>query len=141
MKLELAILAGAESKQFLVDFAKLLDRAEGIMGTKVIKDNDLAETAANLHVNDDFNEAAEPAQDADDDFGAPPPPKATKAKKPKGPTLDDVNDALLKKVNALGGGKANRDKCVNVLKKYWDVTSTNDLKDTDYAAVIEKMKV
>ncbi len=161
MKLELAIMAGAESKGWLVDLKTQLDRIEGMLGGKTIPEalgdtaeggdfGDTAEVAT-----DDFGTPAEgagsPAED--DPFSLPveepakPAPAAGKGVasgkgtgkpgRPKNPTQDDVNDACKAKAAALGKDGVKKVKAA--LKKNFGSESVTVIDPKQYAAVIALM--
>lgn len=162
MKLEMAIIAGPESKQFLVDFTKQLDRLENLSSTMrpvVPVGAASAEAEEETEESDDFAakpvaaktkkaaastsfEEAEPEEtpeeEAEEDFTAPPAKVAAKAKKL---TTDDVNDACKAKAKAAGGSKAGRDVVLAILKKSFNVQSVTELKAEQYAACVKAMKV
>lgn len=78
MKLELAILAGAESKAFLLDFKKQIDRLETL--TKSLPATSQATVA--IDVTDDEVDTLAAQTDADEDFA--PKKSAPKRAAPKG---------------------------------------------------------
>jgi hypothetical protein len=168
MKLELGIMAGAESKVWLADLTKQIDRLERLTGGKGLKavaadaeeksDDAPAETEGD---DDDFSPAvskavksaakttaasfddddapAETETDDDDaDFKAPPA-KAAKAAKPKKLTVDDVNDACMARAKA--GGKKGREEVLAILKKKFKTQSVSDLSEDQYAACVAAMAV
>lgn len=167
MKLELSVMAGPESKAFLVDFSKLLDRAEKLL-------NKTAGAATDDEEETDASEAD--AADEDEDFGKKPAPKkkaaafdeeeeddvtpaakkAAKkaaasfdeeeeedapapAKKAKKITLDDVNDACKARARSTGG-KEGRAEVLALLKKKFKTESVSELKPEQYAACVALME-
>lgn len=122
MKLEMAMMAGPESKAFLVGLTQQIDRLEMLVGkvgkvgeksattNKPSEDDDVEELAPSKKANakasafDDEEEyedkeekvppkkVAKPSFD-DEEEEEEAPKKAQKAKAPKAPTIDDVNDA------------------------------------------------
>jgi hypothetical protein len=159
MKLELAILAGAESKKFLADFKKQIDRLEELAG-KVGPSDDAEE-------GDEFEEAApkkkraaakKKAAAADDDFAEDegeefeggddfeeeaPKKKAAKKKvakktgaRKKKTSVNAVNDAC----KSLAATCGDRKVVLGILKKDFGVTSVTELEPTQYDEVIQAMK-
>lgn len=167
MKLELGIMAGAESKVWLADLTKQIDRLERLTGGKGLKsaetedasdeDDDAdfgksvkaaaKKTAASFDEDDDGPQGSgnvdagnEPDNSVDDDadFMAPPA-KAAKAAKPKKLTVDDVNDACM--ARAKKGGKKGREEVLAILKKKFKTHSVSDLSEDQYAACVAAMAV
>lgn len=150
MQLELKILAGAESKAFLADFAKQVDRLEKLTGGKGLKPTDKNEIS-----DEDEDDAKDEETDEDDDFAPKKaskkgssfdeddadaeeaPPAKTKKKKL---TVNDVNDACKKRAASVGG-KAGRDEVLKILKKKFKVESVADLEPEQYADAIEAVAV
>ena len=156
MKLEVAMLVGSESKQFLVDLTKLIERMEAAAGGKKKKveatddddepvddsgDDDEEKApkkkagkkaaAADEDDDSDTDEETESAtDDADDEEEKPAKKKAKKV------TLDDVNDAC--KARAAGG---KRKEVLKILKKNFGVETVSDLESDQYGAVIKAMAV
>lgn len=148
--LEIKILAGAESKAFLVDLTKQIDRLQGLMGSGK------------------FGGAAEPDSTPDEegaeeesDFSSKPAAKSKKGasfedetdlpeekeeeeepkpkKKAKKTTIDDVNDACREKARSLG--KAGVAEVRKLLKKKFGTESISEIDDDQYDAVLKAMKV
>lgn len=146
MKLELALLAGAESKQFLVDFTKQIDRLEKLAGKGTVTMTARSATAAPVETeytdtDDDFDNAAKPEvetaatdDDDDDDFGTTPVKAAPKAKAKK-VTIDDVNNAC--KARAKGG---RREEVLKLLKKNFKTESIAQIPEKSWARAIELME-
>ncbi len=149
-KLDIAILAGEDSKRFLAELTKQIDRLEKLQGVAkapaepVIDEDDEEDEAPPVKKakakpapqsfddeDEDDCESLEPEDDEEDD----PPAKKTKAKAPKF-TLDDVNDAA--KARAAGGKRA---EVLAILKKKFKVQSVSDLKPEQYQACIEAMEI
>lgn len=169
MKMEIAVLAGAESKQFLVDLTKQIDRLEALTGTKGLSasvkksapvpgdenmpdaDEDFApkakKTTAATKFDDDEDAApvakktAAPVEDedSDGDFMAPPVKTAAKAKAKK-LTVDDVNDACKAKAVSIGGAEG-RKEVLGILKKKFKTQSVSELQPEQYAEAIAAMEV
>ncbi len=162
MQLELKVLAGAESKAFLAGLAEQIDRLEKLTGGKGLKasSDDAPAPAADAAADDeDFapkkstKKKGAAFDEDDDDAPAPkaaakkgasfdeeeddaPAPKAKKAPKV---TLDDVNDACMEKMKALGGNKKAREQVVAILKKKFKVETVTELKPENYADAVEAM--
>ncbi len=167
MKLELAILAGAESKAFLADLAKLVERMEKVVGGAPVK---VANTSATVTT------AAEVTDEDDDDFAAPAKKSTTKKaaaaafdddddadtkevkavvveddddtadfttppkkeKKAKKLTVDDCNDAAKARAGKTGG-KEGRKQVLALMKKHFKTESVSELKPEQYEKFIEIM--
>ncbi len=149
-RLELVIMAGAESKEFLAGLTAQLDRAEKLLGnvaaatsaaqpeaapaeTKAAKGKGKAKAAPAPEVDDALETAhadaeADAASEGDDDlFGDDEPAD-------EGPTLEDV-----RKVVKDFATKHGKEKALNLLGKF-KVTAINDIKKSDYGKVIELAK-
>lgn len=146
MKLELGIMAGAESKAFLVDLTKQIDRLEKLYGgkkTAVEADDEETETeveaAADSDDDEDFTPVkktkAKAAKSFDDDEDDAEEEEVKPAKKAKKITLDDVNDAC--KARAAGG---RRKEVLAILKKKFKTESVSTLEPEQYPALIAAMK-
>lgn len=162
MQLEIKVLAGAESKAFLADLTKQIDRLERLGGTKTISTTVTGPAEPEAEEEEEF--AAKPPKakasakaagfddDADDAPAAPaepeeeeedfttPPAKTAKPPKAKKVTLDDVNDACKAKAKSIGG-KAGREKVLVVLTKHFKTESVSELKPEQWAKCIELMAV
>lgn len=164
MKLEVAMLVGAESKQFLVDLTKLVDRMEALTkgapakaakpaaavededdaaAVEADEDEDFApkkskgKKAAAAAFDDEEEEAGEAeAEEEEEDFTTPAPKAKAKAKKL---TVDDVNDACKARA-ARTGGKEGRAEVLALLKKHFKTSSVSDVKAEDYEKLIKIMK-
>lgn len=165
MKLEFDFIAGAETKAFLANLTKQIDRLEKLSGIKVapvkaapeVEETDTDEdddftpkkavakakkAIAKFEEEDedesDGEEVEEDAEEEDEDFKTPPP--ASKKAKAKKVTVDDVNDACKARAAATGG-KEGRNEVLAILKKKFKTTSVSDLKPEQYAQAIEAMTV
>jgi predicted transcriptional regulator len=159
MKLEVAMLVGAESKAFLATLTEQIDRLEKLTAGIAAPTKATKKAAAPAPVEDEEAEESE-----DKEFTAPtkatkkaaaksfdedeseneeaeeetaPAPKSKKAKKV---TLDDVNDACKARA-ADTGGKEGRTEVLGILKKKFKVASVSELKPEQYQAVIEAMAI
>ncbi len=170
MKMEIAVLAGAESKQFLVDLTKQIDRLEALTGTKGLSAS-VKKTAPvpgdeNMpDVDEDFAPKAKVKSAAaakfEDDETEDAPPVKTKAKaapvededdggdfmaapktkaKAKKLTVDDVNDACKAKAASIGGAEG-RKEVLSILKKKFKTQSVSELQPEQYAEAIAAMEV
>lgn len=159
MKLELAILAGAESKAFLATLTEQIDRLEKLTGGITTPVKNATKKAAPVE-----DEEAEEQETEDEEFAAPKKKAATKKaaaksfdedeesedeeqeapvtknKKTKAVTHDDVNDACKARA-ADTGGKEGRTEVLTILKKKFKVTSVSELKPEQYQSVIEAMAI
>ncbi len=162
MKMEIGIMAGAESKAFLVDFKKQLDRLEALTGRLSggkaaaaaateeeeeeqeeeeseedfgAKTKAAAKKTAKSFDDDDAGE--EESEEEEESFTKAP---AAKAKKAKAYTLDDANDACKARA-AVTGGKKGRAEVLALLNKHFKTESVSELKPEQYAKVITVMAV
>ena len=123
MKLELAILAGPESKKFLADFTTQIDRLEKLQSA-----GQVSKKAA--------------ASDDEEEEEVVAPKKAAKAKKL---TSDDVNNQAKAYATALikrgKTGPEARKAVVAILKKKFEVSSVTELESDQYAAVIKALAI
>lgn len=148
-RLELVIMAGAESKEFLAGLTAQLDRAEKMIGqlngtgaaqpeaaateAKPAKGKGKAKAAPAPEADDALETAhadaeADAASEGDDDlFGDDEPAD-------EGPTLEDV-----RKVVKDFATKHGKEKALKLLGKF-KVTAINDIKKADYGKVIELAK-
>lgn len=133
MKLEVALLAGAETKQFLADLTKQIDRLEALSGKGPQHDADHTEVV----------EAKETVATA--------PAKKAKAKAPPveeeasfdvdveaEDEEDDTKEITLEEVlkGFASYAKENgRDAAIKVLQKF-KVKSAKDIKSSEYAKVL-----
>jgi hypothetical protein len=168
MKLDLGILVGAESKAWLVDLTKLVERMERVAGKSgkavAAADSEAEETdapeeapaeeeedfapkkktaskkaaAAAFEEEEEETEAPEAEEEEEADFTAPPAKKA--AAKQKKLTVDDVNDACKALASSIGG-KPGRAKVLAILKKNFKTESVSELKPEQYAACVAAMAV
>lgn len=154
-KLELALLVGEETKTFLANLTKQIDRLEKLGEKTVPEEIAQAEAAvdedeedlvpkksakkapAKKPVSFDDDEPAEPEADVeedDDSYAA-----KFKPKKAKKVTLDDVNDAC--KALALHIGKTGRQHVLGILKKKFKTETVSGLEPEQYAACVEAMVI
>lgn len=147
-KLEVALLIGAESKAWLADVTALVERLEKATAGKTTKlkgmtteeefeeskDDEFSEEKTVVRANG-FDDEEESSDDDEEDFTK----SATKSKKAKKLTLDDVNAACKERAASEGGGKAGREVVLGILKKKFKTTSITDLKPDSYALVISTM--
>lgn len=163
MRLELGIMAGAESKVWLADLTKQIDRLERLTGGKGLKaevTSDEIEEEQDVPVDaeteeEDFapkkakpskkavaafeeetEEAAEETEEEEADFAAP----VKKAKKAAKVTLDDVNDACKARARAVGGKKGIEAVKAILLKKF-KTDSITKIKEENYPAIVAAMAV
>lgn len=164
-KLELQLLVGAESKEWLAGVENVLERLEKVAATLTALP-DTAKNAKQAEEDFDEDEQAAATEDEDTDFAATKKTaKKTKAafdededtevesvgsvdededfteptvKKAKKLTVDDVNDACKKRASKTGG-KEGRSEVLGILKKKFKTTSVSELKPEQYAAVIAAM--
>lgn len=152
-RLEIAVLAGAESKAWLAQFAELVGRLEKVSGkltTAPAADDDADDASDDVDTDaegeetettddDDGDFGAEAGEDdtAEDDFDEPAPKKKAAAKETKAAklTAKDVNAACKERA-----GRTNRADVLGILKKKFKVTSVTELKPEQYADVIKTMK-
>lgn len=158
MKLEVSMLVGPESKQWLVSMEGLLARMEklaGVAGSKAAKTVDAEETESEEAEEEEedfgakkskakkkakgFDEEEEESEESEEEEEEEEeaPKKKTKSKKIE---LDDVNDACKKKCIEEGGGKEGRAVVLKILKKHFKTESVTDLKPEQYAKAIELME-
>jgi hypothetical protein len=167
--MELQILVGAESKEWLKDAEALVNRLEKVLkainansslkGQNIEEDKESGEDTLNKVNEDDEDftpvkktsgKKAKSFEDEEEaDLGSSPETdsddedeefeKPTK-KRAKKITLDDVNDACKERAADEGGGKEGRSVVLKILKKKFKVDSVSELEETQYAAVISAMK-
>lgn len=157
-KLEISLLVGAESKEFLKKFADLVERMEAAVATKATapeyttveveetEDEDVEvkpskkkpkAKPAVVEEAEDEEDAVEETEAEEDDESEEEEEEAPKAKpKKKKLTIDDVNDAC--KARAKGG---KRKEVLNILKKQFKVESVSELDEDQYADVIAAMVI
>jgi hypothetical protein len=168
--MELQILVGAESKEWLKDAEALVNRLEKVL--KAISTNSSLKGKDIVEGEEDEEVTARADNEDDEDFAAPSKKKAGKKaksfdddedetaelkaaatdddedeefekptkKKAKKLTVDDVNDACKERAADEGGGKEGRKVVLGILKKKFKVESVSELEETQYAAVISAMK-
>lgn len=160
MKLELALLAGAETKTFLVDLAKLVERMEKAAGLIVVpktktagpvdedEDTYSADTGTDFDADDDFAPAKtatkkkataafdddETDTESEDDFDAAPPKKAPA--KTKKFTEKDAHQAC-KEYAAINGVAETK----ALLKKKFKTMSVSEIPQEKYGELISLMQV
>jgi len=161
-RLELVIMAGAESKEFLAGLTAQLDRAEKLLGnvaaatsaaqpeaapaetkaaqpeaapaeTKAAKGKGKAKAAPAPEV-DDALETAHADAEADAASEGDDDLFGDDEPADEGPTLEDV-----RKVVKDFATKHGKEKALNLLGKF-KVTAINDIKKSDYGKVIELAK-
>lgn len=149
-KLELALLVGADSKEFLAQLTDVVERLEALkldgsidrkaQAEEIDEDQDedfTPKTKAAKKAVKDFDEdedlEAASSDETEDDFTD----KKT-TKKAKKLTVDDVNDACKARA-AQTGGKEGRNEVLAILKKKFKTTSVSELKPEQYAAAISAM--
>lgn len=150
MKLELSMLAGAESKQFLVDLTKQIDRLEKLANeygvpTAATKPDETEERDAD----EDFEPKKSKVKtmpepdlpgDGDDDDGEPDFKAPTvKKEKVKKVTVDDCNDAAKTRA-MIKGGKLGRTEVLSLMKKHFKTESVSELKPEQYEKFIQVMQ-
>ncbi len=160
MSLEIKILAGAESKQFLVNLEKLVKRMEAV-DTSATTEAEETETEAETEAEEtetSFDGAEEEAEETEaeetesESFDAPAEEeeeeeapkksaKATKAPKAKKVTTDDVNDAAKAAVTRIIGkrgvtGKDARGVVLACLKKNFKTETISKLDDEQLAKAV-----
>lgn len=146
MKMEIALLAGAESKKFLLDLTKLVERMEkAASGKKAAAKPEAEEEEESIDgVSEEVEEALDedvPSEDlesfddvetADEDEVEEAPPKKAKKTEAKA-----VHAAALAKMGVLNKKKAGTGKAaiLAVLKKF-KASKVDDIKESDRAKVI-----
>lgn len=157
-KIELALLVGAESKQWLSDLQATVAKLEKLQGKKPKEepeadepeeddDEELApkkkKKAKSVDLDDDADEEEETESDDEDDADEEEetPKKSTKKKKL---TDDDVNTACKERVARLMESdgmdqKEARAEVVGILKKKFKVKNVAELEPEQYEAVIKVM--
>jgi hypothetical protein len=162
MKLEMAILAGDESKKFLAALTTQIDRLEKLAPllkgktepdaaapeeTDEDEDDDFAAKKGKEKKAKSFDEDEEKTEAVDDeetddtdededDDEDEKPVKKGKTAKAKKITADDVNDACKKHAKENG-----REATLKVLKKKFKVESVTELKPEQYEEVIKAVAV
>lgn len=157
MKLELGIMAGPESKAFLVDLTKLVERMEKAAGRAP------KQSTAPTSSDDDADDAPDAADDADEDFAPKASKKAgkkaasfeddaddapaeeeeeedfgaSKKSKPKKITADQVNDACKAYAKANGANGVKLTKAL-LLKKF-GTQSITDIDATKWPLVLKAL--
>lgn len=128
-KLELALLVGAESKQFLADLTTQLDRLEKLQSAQVETSEVPAKPAAKPAKKAakpepvvEETEETEESSGLDEMFNDEAEPEVT---------VDDV-----RKVIKAFGAKHGKEKVLNALKKF-KAQAISDIKKADYPKVIE----
>lgn len=144
MKLEIGVIAGAESKAFLVELTRQIDRLEKLGGVAKTAEEKTEESTEDEE--EEFEEAPKKrgkkrAEDFGDDEPAAEEEEAPKKGKKKKLTLDDVNDACKARVKAIieeqgCTGQDARSAVLKLLKKKFDVKSVSDLEPEQYEDVI-----
>lgn len=160
-KLELLLLAGAETKEFLADLTAQVDRLEELVkggaldkkntatvapeeddeeeATPVKKSAKKSKVVEKEEEDEEEDEEAEEEEDEEsgDEEEEDEAPKKGKTKKV---TVDDVNDACKARAAATGG-KEGRKEVLAILKKKFKTETVSDLDPAQYAACIAAMEV
>lgn len=158
-KLEVALLVGNESKQWLAEATRVVERMESLLKQANNEGDDeptpeddsdskkkvkvVPLKAKDVTFDDEWKDDEETSakdssdeeEDDEEDFTTPPPKKD----KVKALTSEDVNEACKARA-ARTGGKAGREEVLTILKKKFKTQSISDLKEDSYAAVIAAMK-
>lgn len=159
MKLEMSLLAGPESKAFLVGLTQQIDRLEKLVTT-------VGSAAASVEAQEvaDLPEETHEAageEEAESDFMEPAPKKvATKKaaatafddeeeaeepaappKKAKAVTPKEANDACIAAVRARGNNKKAREEVLAILKKKFKTTSVQEIDPKNYAELIKAVSL
>lgn len=167
-KLEVALLVGSESKQWLAEATRIVEKMEALLqkvedATEDVKkesddvDEDFPSDspkkfpkakvvplkAKDVTFDDEWKDdeetsAKDPSDGPEEDEDFIAPPP--KKDKVKALTSEDVNEACKARA-ARTGGKAGREEVLTILKKKFKTQSISDLKEDSYAAVIAAMKV
>jgi Tfp pilus assembly protein PilE len=134
-KLEIAVLVGAESKQFLAALTAQIDRLEKF-GLPKETDHTSKEDLKSLKeaAEAEFDSEVEEDDEADDFMETKVQTKAKKL------TINDVNDACKSRAMQTGG-KEGRNEVLSILKKKFKATSVSELKPEQYAAAISAMGI
>jgi hypothetical protein len=164
-KLELALLAGDESKRFLADLTDKLETMEDLVSRleKAVSGASKAQKTEAAPAEEEPEEAETADAEDDEDFSAKPKPKKKAGKtfddedgeeaepepqpeekpakkaKAKKLTPDDVNDAC--RARAKAWGKNGVQKVRDILEKKFSTKSVLELEESQYGEVIEAMKV
>lgn len=167
LEMECKVLAGAESKAFLADLTKIVERMEraaGVAGGKSSKvaaaaeeeeapaeteeeEEDFAPKAkkaaakptASFEEEDEEPAAEEPAESEEEEEEADfTTPPAKKAKAKKF-TVNDVNAACKKRATKTGGEKG-RDEVLAILTKNFKTKSVSDLTPEQFQQCIKLME-
>lgn len=157
-KLELSLLVGAESKEWLKTLTDVVERLENAITKTPVK----TEVVEQAEQDDEGFEDAPPKKekkkasfdDEDEDLPKAQESKAEESKaeesedfmdaapvkKAKKLTAEDVN-AACKARAAVVGGKAGRSEVLAILQKKFKTQSISEIKEDAYAAVISAMAV
>lgn len=136
-KLEIAILAGQETKQFLANLIEQIDRLEDLVSSIGNVDKKSTKVKGSTAAFDEDDEDAitdSQAEAEDDESSFDEKPAKSAAKKAKKLTVEDVTAACKKRAQATDFKSTKA-----LLKKKFKVESVHDLKETQYAAVIEAL--
>lgn len=160
MKLTLGIMVGAESKEWLADLTKQIDRLEKMQAENTVTTAGAVDTVE-VEADEDFapkkpakksaaakafeeeaeeeeTEESEETEEEEEEGFTAKVTKVGKAGKPKKLTLDDVNDACKGRAAATGG-KKGRGEVLAILKKKFGTESVSELKPEQYAACVAAM--
>jgi hypothetical protein len=155
-KLELALLCGEESKNFLAQLTKQIDRLEECCGKICdvkppqtdMEDRKAEEDEEDFSAKpvkaskkakadfDDDEDAEEEEGEADAEVLEDEPVKKAK---PKKLTSDDCNDAAKTLAKSIGG-KEGREKVLGLMKKHFKTESVSELKPEQYEKFCKVMK-
>lgn len=158
--LELKIMAGAESKQFLVDLnaalsrlESLTDKVENLDKPSVTKKATKKAAPVEDDVDDEETESddvedtdEETAEETDDEDEKPAKKEKAKPAKAKKLSADDVNDACKAfathqiKSKGIPGPEA-RKMVLKILKKKFDVESVSELEPEQFADALKALAV
>lgn len=136
MKLELGILVGAESKEWLADLTKQIDRLEKLQGATTTKK--AATTAAETETEEKTTISAKTvkAQAAKKTAKAP----ATEEEQfDLGEETETTDEApAITKADLIAACRENREGAIKVLKKM-KVSSVHEVKPAQYATVLQQI--
>lgn len=150
MNLEIKVLAGAESKQFLVDLTKQIDRLEKALGgtattsaepkaaeTKSAKSAKTAKPAK-LEAIEEEEEVTEAGSDDPAEFSDEEESFEDEAEEETAKTV--TKEDALKALQAYSK-KHSRDKAMTVLKKYAKTGAVKDVPPAKYGDLVNALKV
>lgn len=126
-KLEIAVLIGAESKEFLADLTKQIDRLEKLSGKKATtaaETEDVADKPAKTAAAKANGKKAAAVEEEEFDLGADE-------------AAEDEAPAVTKK-DLIAACRDNREAAIKVLKKL-KVSSVHELKPAQYSKVLAEI--